>query len=768
MAIEIRPKGALNPTAVEWVRDGIEVLSFVEAADRDVIVVFVPEGKLSAFESRINDYLEKKTKSGKPAHMALVNAIEQFRTIAFRDLWTSGSEPPGAGELAWYQVWLRSKGKPASDIWVEFSEESAKLGITLEPGFVTFPGRVVVAVQATREALLQSAVLLDLVAEFRSVSPTAEFFLGELTPAEQIAWGRDLSERVEFSAEADDTRIALLDTGVNHAHPLLSNVLAEQNRHAYDAAWGLADHEGHGTEMAGISAFGDLTTVLASADPVLLGHTLESAKIHPPAGANAPHLYGPIVAKSADLLEGASDTDRRVFAMMTTAIGDTSGDPSEWSATIDQLSFGRPSTEIDVPVADEEPAPNRQRLFVLAAGNVQTGEWHEYPSSNEIRSIEDPAQAWNAIGVGAYTRLVDLDAAKYPRHKVIAGAGALAPSSRTSLTWLAKWPFKPDVVAEGGNGTIDPTKTGTPGPDSVRMVTTAANFQRSWFCETGDTSAATAEVARLCAQIWSRYPEYWPETVRALVIHGARHTPAMRADLRVQPSRRDKLNLLRTVGYGAIQPVNSLTSSERRATIVLQETLVPFKKDGSIKMGSHNLHDLPWPAEELLALGGQQAELRITLSYFIDPNPSKRGWNSKYRYPSLGLRFSLKGATESDEAFLSRVNLAERDVDDDQKYPDPDVDGWTLGATLRTKGSIHSDVWTGTAAALALKGQIAVFPVGGWWKDWKDANQWSNVVRYALVVSLELPVGVEADIYQPIAQELEVPIDVVIDAPDGQ
>ncbi|MEB2609186.1 S8 family peptidase [Burkholderia cenocepacia] len=765
IAIEIRPKGALNPTSVEWKRDGIEVLSFVDARDRDVLVVFVPDGKLSAFEKRVNEYLEKDTEHEKPAHMALVNAIEQFRAIAFGDLWTSRSDPPAPDELAWYQVWLRSKGQSAGAIRDEFAEEGENFGIIVEPGYVTFPGRVVVAVQATRDSLQESAELLDLVAEFRSVAPTAEFFLGELTPADQAEWGQDLVGRIEFGENAEETRVALLDTGVNRAHPLLSDVLGEQDLHAYDETWGLADHEGHGTEMAGISAYGNLTELLASNEPVLINHVLESAKILPPNGANSPHLYGAIVARSAELLEGAAETDRRVFAMMTTAIGDTSGDPSEWSATIDQLAFGRPSVEINVD-DDENPEPIRQRLFVLAAGNVQSNEWHEYPNSNAIRSIEDPAQAWNAIGVGAYTTLADINAHQYPGYQAIADVGALAPSSRTSLTWINQWPFKPDVVAEGGNGSIDGTNTGTPGPDSVRMVTTASRFQRSLFCETGDTSAATAEVARLCAQIWSRYPDYWPETVRALVIHGARHTPAMRANLSVQPTQRDKRNLLRTVGYGAIQPTYSLSSSGQRATIVLEETLTPFRKDGSIKMGNHNIHELPWPSDELLELEGQQAELRITLSYFVDPNPSKRGWNSKYRYPSFGLRFSLKGASETDEEFLSRVNLAERDADDEQRHPDPDVDGWTLGSQLRTRGSIHSDVWTGTAAALAAKGQIAVYPVGGWWKDWKDAEQWDNEVRYSLVVSLELPVDVETDIYQPIAHELGVPIDVEIDTSD--
>ncbi|QMI44680.1 S8 family peptidase [Burkholderia sp. MBR-1] len=770
MAIEVRPKGALIPASIEWKRDGIEVLSFVDAVDRDVIVVFVPEGGLSAFERRVREYLEKDTRRNKPAHMALVNAIERFRTAAFEDLWTSRSAPPEANEVAWYQVWLRSSGRPAAEIRDEFAEESARFDIVVEPGYVTFPGRVVVAVQATRQSLQASADLLDLVAEFRGVAPTAQFFLGDLTPADQAVWGQDLIDRIEFSDDAEETRVALLDTGVNRAHPLLADVLEEKDLHAYDNTWGLSDHEGHGTEMAGISVYGDLTRVLASDEPVLINHVLESAKIHPPHGENSPHLYGPIIARSAELLEGEAGTDRRVFAMMTTAVGDTSGDPSEWSATIDQLAFGRPSIEIGMDDTDleEDAEPARQRLFVLAAGNVECNEWHQYPDSNAVRAIEDPAQSWNALGVGAYTELTDINARRYPTHTPIAGVGALAPSSRTSLTWGKHWPFKPDVVAEGGNGSMDGTNAATRGPDSVRMASTAAQFQRSWFCETGDTSAAAAEVARLCAQIWSRYPEYWPETVRALVVHGARYTPAMRARLNVQPSLQDKRNLLRTVGYGAIQPANSLSSSERRATMILQETLKPFRREDTIKLGNHNVHALPWPADELLGLEGQQAQLRITLSYFVEPNPSKRGWNSKYRYPSFGLRFSLKGAVETDAEFLQRVNLLERDEDDDRGHPDPDVEGWTLGSTLRTKGSVHSDVWTGSATDLAAKSQIAVYPVGGWWKDWADAAQWDNDVRYSLVISLELPIDVDTDIYQPIAQALEVPISVGIGLPEDE
>lgn len=70
--------------------------------------------------------------------------------------------------------------------------------------------------------------------------------------------------------------------------------------------------------------------------------------------------------------------------------------------------------------------------------------------------------------------------------------GALSPCSTTTLLWQRSWPFKPDVVAEGGNGSLD---QGQPlvGPESLRLLTTHRDMARALLSETGDTSAAAAE-----------------------------------------------------------------------------------------------------------------------------------------------------------------------------------------------------------------------------------------------------------------------------------
>lgn len=770
IVLEISPKGFLDYKKLEWRREGIEVLNVAEGSTSDLVVVFVPDGHLTAFVSRITEYLEQDTRFNKPKNAALVNVIENVRKAAFDELWTDVCDAPPAGEPKWFQLWLRELPEGPLVTRDRFAGLAHQLGIEVEPGFVSFPGRIVIAVCATRETLEQAIELLDAVAEIRSVAPTAEFFLSRLNPAEQAAWVNDLAARTTHAEGEAVPYVALLDTGVNSGHPLLRQGLAYDDLHALQLAWRSTDHHGHGTQMAGLVLHGNLVDPLASAQDYQVTHRLESVKILPPEGENPPHLYGWITEQATKTVENPHPNRRRTFAMMTTSIGKTTGSPSEWSATIDRLAFGAP----DVVDDESEDAQSMPRLFVLSAGNVGWPDWKNYPAINDLSPIENPGQSWNAITVGACTYLTDFDQDEYPSFQTIASGGGLSPSSSTSLMWpRTNWPYKPDVVAEGGNGCLDSTIHVIVGPENLRLLSTSHDMATALLVETGDTSAATAEVARLCARLSDRYPDYWSETLRALVIHGARYTPAMSAQLPLVPLMRHKLNLLKRYGFGAISSDNSLESTTTRPTLVLQETIKPYRVEGSnIRLNTINLHELPWPATALQALGEATVALRITLSHFVDPNPSQRGWQSKFRYQSHGLRFAVKGATESAEEFNQRINLREREAaaengeEEQAAFRDPDSAGWFLGTKLQSRGSIHSDVWIGTGAELAEKSHIAVFPVGGWWKDWRGAGQPNKAVRYALVVSLEVAEGMEVDLYTPILVQIPVPAVVVPVAAD--
>lgn len=88
-----------------------------------------------------------------------------------------------------------------------------------------------------------------------------------------------------------------------------------------------------------------------------------------------------------------------------------------------------------------------------------------------------------------------------------------------------------------------------------------------------------------------------------------------------------------------------------------------------------------------------------------------------------------------------------------------DADEWYFGPDYRVSGSLHSDIWHGTAADLADRAAIAVYPVAGWWKELKARDRSERGARYALVVSIETP-GQDVDIWTPVAQQIGIPIEI--------
>ena len=75
----------------------------------------------------------------------------------------------------------------------------------------------------------------------------------------------------------------------------------------------------------------------------------------------------------------------------------------------------------------------------------------DHLTRNDLEPVDDPAQAWNALTIGAFTEKVDIIDPDFADYTPIAPAGELSPRSRTSVIWDRQWPVKPDVVFEGGN-----------------------------------------------------------------------------------------------------------------------------------------------------------------------------------------------------------------------------------------------------------------------------------------------------------------------------
>lgn len=180
---------------------------------------------------------------------------------------------------------------------------------------------------------------------------------------------------------------------------------------------------------------------------------------------------------------------------------------------------------------------------------------------------------------------------------------------------------------------------------------------------------------------------------------------------------------------------------------------------GNIAAREMHIHGLPWPWEALRDLGEPQVEMRVTLSYFIEPNPSRRG-TSRYRYESHGLRFDVKRPLETTDGFRGRISAAARD--DEYKRGGGGIDpSWLIGTQGRHRGSIHGDIWRGSAADLASRGSIAVYPTSGWWKTRRALRQYDRAVRYSLAVSIRAR-EVDVDLYTEVANRIavEAPVEI--------
>jgi len=170
-----------------------------------------------------------------------------------------------------------------------------------------------------------------------------------------------------------------------------------------------------------------------------------------------------------------------------------------------------------------------------------------------------------------------------------------------------------------------------------------------------------------------------------------------------------------------------------------------------------HMYNLPWPVEALHDLGEISVKMRVTLSYFVEPGPGEVGWNDRYRYPSHLLRFALNGPTEDEAEFVQRINRRAREDDEHPGTQGP-TDKWFFG-NARNVGSVHSDIWEGTAIELADSNLIAVYPSIGWWRERKHLERVTSQCHYSLVVSIGTP-SEEVDIYTPVAIQIGIPIEV--------
>lgn len=727
----------------------IQIEKDTERGERYKVLVSVKEGGISKFIKNIEDYLnpEKDTKLGNPKNEKLLVNIEEIKLATIKAFWTDGGshEFPGFTESVWWEAWFRK---------AELDEEKVKtqleiIGATIGDSKLEFAENIVWLVKATPKQLTNSVFLLDTLSELRKPQILNDFITHDgVTYSDQDEWMKDLIERTSFQNPSDSEKvlISLFDSGVNNVHPLLKEIISDDHLETWKYDWGKADTEpngGHGTGMAGLVLYGNLTDALASAEAIKIYHGVESFKVCHPSEKKDPKLFGVIYQDGCNALIVSRPKNHRVFCLSVTNDGIIeSGRPSSSSSALDKLIFENKNEQSDA------------QLFIVSGGNVNLNTAKEYPDTNFKSSIQDPGQAYNAITVGAYTLLDKLSGSVY---SPLAKHGAMSPFNTTSGAWETQWPNKPDVVFEGGNSAIHPS--GFSGShDELSPISLHNDFNKKLFMPFNGTSSAAALAAKMMAELRTAYPNFWPETIRGLMIHSAEWTEAMLEgkDINLESDRRA---LLRSVGYGVPNLFKAINSANNSLTLIAEEEIQPYHKVKSdIKTNEYHLFKLPWPKDILLdEVAEKDAKITVTLSYFIEPNPGNKQYASSFSYHSHELDFKLIKPGEALEVFKRRISSA--DANETEGKPNLKSEKWAIRENVRSKGSVKKDFFETSGAELSDRFYLAVYPKNGWYRFRKKLEKFDSKVKYSLIISIET-VKTDVDIYTPIETLIQTAVPI--------
>ena len=229
-------------------------------------------------------------------------------------------------------------------------------------------------------------------------------------------------------------------------------------------------------------------------------------------------------------------------------------------------------------------------------------------------------------------------------------------------------------------------------------------------------------------------PALLARTIRGLLVHAAEWTDPMRAAIEAVDGKKNQAAILRRYGWGVPREDDVLSSTRRSVTLITQDQFIPF--DGpTYQMRRFRVHDLPWPEEALRDLGEADVRLKLTLSYFVEPSPSKRGWRQRYTYPSHQLRFELRNPAETERIFVGRIKrpggLAE---EGGSTVADPSAGD---RSDQRNNESLIKNIWEGAGEELAACGQVAVYLFGGRRKRNRRSDRMDCSIRHSLLLSLK-------------------------------
>ncbi|MGO4702438.1 S8 family serine peptidase [Dyella sp. 2RAB6] len=743
-----RSKAVKIPANLDFPTQQIAVLRTDRRGDgSESAVLFVPDDARAFLQQRIVAYGNDPGEAAR-TDLERFEVIETIAAAPIASLFV-GHVDLSDTTIAWWELWL--PGGPDRAARMATLARDANLDVHSDQ--LVFPETTVVFIHASAGNIAAFAERLPgAVTEIRPATGSIEPFLDHSTGGTEPAdWIAELVRRV-VPPPHDAPVVCALDTGVAGAHPLVQPGL--RGAWAYDAAWGTDDHDpdgGHGTAIAGLALYGDLEPHMSTTGPVVLSHGVESMKLLPPHGfpATKPPSYGVVTQGAVALVEAEQPAARRSFCLATSATDFSPARPSSWSGALDQIAAG----SLPGDVAEDVPASQSpKRLLLVATGNVGGGMLVDVMAS---QPIEDPSQSWNALTIGGFTRKEQVPTPP-PAYQPVVPANHRSPYSRGSQALPDDLtPIKPEVLFEAGNMVSDNTGFCAWHP-AVSLLAPGSDVTNEPLVPFWATSAAAGMAGHFIGRLHAAHPDLWPETLRALTVDAAAWPQPIRKQLIgtgahwKTGTKSQKQKILREVGYGVPDIERAMWSARNDMSMIAQAEIQPFAIGADGRTAVYNemhFYDLPWPRQALEQLENEVVTMKVTLSYFIEPNLTGKAATRPNTYRSFGLRFAMKKRTETDAAFRARVNAAQ---ERDESTSEGESDFWLLGSKAIQAGSLHSDLWRGHAIDLAGHDAIAIYPVGGWWKSHIGQRRMEDKGRYSLIISISAP-GLAIDLHTEVA-----------------
>lgn len=385
-----------------------------------------------------------------------------------------------------------------------------------------------------------------------------------------------------------------------HDNPYLVGAITA--RDSFPSGRTFSTPTGHGTQVAGIAAYGDIGSAVGPEVGLAAPLPIYGARImeQDPGDPSRAIVVGPMHSQLEDALRWLHAQGVKIAVCSINADDPDDGAlPSAATAMLDELS-----RELDMVV-------------VVSAGNrpdpVQAHWLHDYPGYllEPAARVAEPGAAALALTVGAVAKYDVLGSRGRTNQVAIAKSGQPSPFTRIGPVRgrTAGGTRKPEFAAHGGNYAWDSLLDSKVGHDpSMSVVTLAPPGLPGGrlVCVVDGTSFAAPFVAHQVGRIATRYPNAGANLLRALTALSARSLP---------PMPGSGLDVTRVAAYGVPDAASVLESGAHRVILIYQ---------GSIAPDSNVIHEIPVPDE--FATGRIDQQVTVALAFDPPVRRSRRAY----------------------------------------------------------------------------------------------------------------------------------------------